>query len=302
MQPTIDRLAEWASAHVPNAFRIVLIPIAAWITIKIVNRLTRRLEKLADDGDAAVQSELEKRAQTLGRILRQAAAVFVWGTAAMLVLSELGVSIGPILAGASIAGVAVGFGAQTLVKDMISGFFILLENQFRVHDVVGIAGVSGTVESINLRTTVLRDAEGRVHVIPNGSISVVTNFTREWSVALLDVRVPYGKETDRALEVLRRVGEDLERDPEHGRKLLGKFEFPSIETLGESAVVARMTVRTLPQERWNVAREMRARAKKALDENGIEIPFPHLTLRLEESAAEALSRAGRERGAASDSK
>lgn len=301
MQATIDRLAEWAGAHVPNAFRIVLIPIVAFVTIRLVNRLTRRLEKLADDGDPSTQSELEKRAETLARILRQAAAVFVWGTAAMLVLSELGVSIGPILAGASIAGVAVGFGAQTLVKDVISGFFILLENQFRVHDVVGIAGVSGTVEAINLRTTILRDAEGRVHVIPNGSISVVTNFTREWSVAVLDVRAPYGEGTDRALEAMRRVGDGLERDPAWARKLLGKFEYPGIETFGESAVVLRMTVRTLPQERWNVARELRVRVKRAFDESGIEIPLPHLTLRLEEGAREALLEGGRERGAASDS-
>jgi small-conductance mechanosensitive channel len=284
----IDRLAEWATAHVPNAFRIVLIPLAAFVTVKILNKLTRRLEKLASDGDPTTQSEIEKRAQTLGRILRQAIAVFVWGTAAMLVLSELGVSIGPILAGASIAGVAVGFGAQTLVKDVISGFFILLENQFRVHDVISVAGVAGTVEAINLRTTVLRDAEGRVHVIPNGSISVVTNFTREWSVALLDIRVPYGEDTDRALSVLKQVGEGLEQDPVFGKKLAGKFEYPGIETFGESAVVVRMTVRTLPQERWNVAREMRVRAKKAFDESGIEIPFPHLTLRLDEGVARAL--------------
>jgi small conductance mechanosensitive channel len=141
-----------------------------------------------------------------------------------------------------------------------------------------------------------------VHVIPNGSISVVTNFTREWSVALLDVGVPYGEDTDRVLSVLKRVGAGLEQDPDFGRKLLGKFEFPGIETFGESAVVLRMTVRTLPQERWNVAREMRARVKRAFDENGIEIPFPHRTLRIEESGAGAQIRAGRASGAASDSK
>jgi moderate conductance mechanosensitive channel len=281
----IDRLSEWAAAHVPNASRIVLIPIAAFVTVRILNKLIRRLERLADDGDPAIQSELEKRAATLSRILRQSVAVFVWGTAAMLVLSELGVSIGPILAGASIAGVAVGFGAQALVKDMISGFFILLENQFRVHDVIGVAGVSGTVEAINLRTTILRDQEGRVHVIPNGAIAVVTNYTREWSCAVLDVSTAYKEDTDRVLSVLRQVGEGLEKDPVLGRKLLGKFEHPGIETLGESSVVVRMTARTLPQERWNVQREMRARVKKAFDESGIEIPFRQLTVRIEEDAA-----------------
>ncbi len=280
MQPLVDRLSEWASTHVPNAFRIVLIPVAAYVVTKLLNRLVRRLERLADDGDPTTQTELEKRAATLGRILRQGIAVFVWGTAAMLVLSELGVSIGPILAGASIAGVAVGLGAQTLVKDMIAGFFILLENQFRVHDVITVAGVSGTVEAINLRTTLLRDGEGRVHVVPNGSISVVTNFTREWSVAVLDVGVPYAEDLDRVLSALRRVGDGLERDPAFAKKLLGKFEYPGIETFGESAVIVRMTVRTQPQERWSVARELRARVKKGFDASGIEIPFPHVTIEM----------------------
>ena len=288
MQPVVDRLTEWAAAHAPNAARIVLIPVAAYITAKLLNKLVRRLEKLADDGDPTTQSELEKRAATLGRILRQAIGVFVWGTAAMLVLSELGVSIGPILAGAGIAGIAVGLGAQTLVKDVIGGFFILLENQFRVHDVIGVAGVSGKVEAINLRTTQLRDAEGRVHVIPNGAITVVTNYTREWSVAVLDVGVPYGEDMDRVLSVLRRVGDGLEQDPVFGKKLLQKFEYPGIETFGEWAVVVRMSVRTLPQERWDVAREVRARVKKAFDESGIEIPFRHVTVQLDGRAAEGL--------------
>jgi len=288
VQPVVDRLTEWAATHVPNAFRIVLIPVAAYVTIKLLNKLVRRLEKLADDGDPVTQSEIEKRAATLGRILRQAIGVFVWGTAAMLVLSELGISIGPILAGAGIAGIAVGLGAQTLVKDVIGGFFILLENQFRVHDVIGVAGVSGKVEAINLRTTLLRDAEGRVHVIPNGAISVVTNYTREWSVAVLDVGVPYGEDMDRVLSVLRRVGDGLEQDPVVGKRLLQKFEYPGIETFGESAVIVRMLVRTLPQERWDVARELRARVKKAFDESGIEIPFRHVTVQLDGKAAEGL--------------
>ncbi len=290
MQPLLDRLNEWATAHVANAFRIVLIPIAAYVTTKLLRKVVRRLEKLADDGDPTTQSELEKRAETLGRILRQVIGVFVWGTAAMLVLSELGISIGPILAGAGIAGIAVGLGAQTLVKDVIGGFFILLENQFRVHDVIAVAGVSGAVEAINLRTTVLRDAEGRVHVIPNGAISVVTNFTREWSVAVLDVGVAYAEDLDRVYSVLRRVGGDLERDPVFGKKLLQRFEYPGIETFGESAVVVRMLVRTQPQERWNVAREMRSRVKKAFDESGIAIPFPHVTIEMGKSAAAGSAR------------
>jgi small-conductance mechanosensitive channel len=297
VQPLLDRLSDWAGSHVPNAFRIVLIPLAAFVTIRLMNRLIRRLEMLADDGDPDTESEIEKRAATLGRVLRQVVVFFVWGTAAMLILTELGVSIGPILAGAGIVGVAVGFGAQALVKDMISGFFILLENQFRVHDVVSAAGVSGTVEAINLRTTVLRDVEGRVHVVPNGAITVVTNYTSEWSQALLDVGIPYRQDVDRAMAVLREVGASIEADPAYGKRILGRFEYPGIETLGDSSVVLRMSVRTQPHDRWHVRREMRARVKKAFDANGIETPFRRVTIDLDPASADAF----RGRGPSGDS-
>lgn len=284
MDALLQRLGEWVIAHLPNVIRACLVLVAAWVVIKALHKVIRRLERLADDGDDSSVSEREKRAQTLGRILRQVVAVFVWGIAAMSVLSELGVSIGPVLAGAGIAGVAVGFGAQTLVKDVISGFFVLLENQFRVNDVIETAGVSGVVESMNLRTTVLRDVQGRVHIVPNGSIAVVTNYTREWSRAVLDVGVAYKEDTDRVLAILREVGSSMEADPVFGKRLRGPFEYPGIEQFGESAVILRVTVRTAPQERWSVVREMRARVKKAFDEHGIEIPFPHRTIVLEGAA------------------
>ena len=276
------RLQDWAGAHVPNFVRIVLIPALAWLLSRLARRLIRRLERLADDGDPATQNEAERRAATLGRVLRQVSAIFVWGTAAMLVLSELGVSLGPILAGAGIMGLAVGFGAQTLVKDVISGFFILLENQFRVGDVIEVSGVSGAVESINLRTTVLRDVEGRIHVVPNGSIAVVTNMTHGWSRAVVDVGVPYEEDTDRVVEVLRGVGAEMESDPEWAPKLSGAFQVPGIERLADSAVVVRILVDTKPLDRFSVVREMRRRVKKAFDEAGISIPFPQLAVHLPE--------------------
>jgi small conductance mechanosensitive channel len=188
------------------------------------------------------------------------------------------VDLKPILAGAGVAGLAIGFGAQTLVKDLIAGFFLLLENQVRVNDVVTIGDATGLVEAMNLRTTVLRDVDGRVHIVPNGAISIVTNHTREWSRALLDVGVAYKENTDDCFAILREVGAGLERDPVYGPKLMGPFEYPGIERFAESAVVLRMMVRTRPLEQWAVLRESRRRVKQAFAEHGIELPYPHLTL------------------------
>ncbi len=272
----IDTLRAWAAAHAPSFVRVVLILVLAWIAHHMLRTLIRRIERVADDGDAATVSESEQRARTLGRVLRQATFVVVLSTTAMLVLGELGIDMKPILAGAGILGLAIGFGAQALVKDVITGFFILLENQIRVGDFVTAAGCSGQVEAVNLRTTVLRDVDGKTHIIPNSAITVVTNATRDWSRALLDVAVAYREDTDRCLAVLREVGASIEQDPLLGRKLLGPFEYPGVQALSDSAVVLRVVVKTLPQEGIAVQRELRRRVKRAFDEHGIEIPFPHL--------------------------
>jgi moderate conductance mechanosensitive channel len=268
----------WMPVLAAGALHILVILAAAFIATRIMVSLVHRLERLADDNDPDSLSEREKRAQTLGMIVRRGGTAAIWLVAGSMLLGELGVDIHPLLAGAGIAGVALGFGAQTLVRDVIAGFFILLENQIRVGDVVQAGGVGGLVEAITLRTTVLRDIEGRVHVVPNGSVDVVTNFTRGWSRALLDVGVAYKEDTDRCFRVLREVAHDMEADPEFGPRLGGSFEFPGIEDLGDSAVVLRMMVATQPQERWNVLRELRRRVKQAFDRHGIEIPFPHHTV------------------------
>lgn len=272
----IDHVRVWAETHTPNALRVVLILFLAWVVSRIVKSLVRRIERLADDGDPDHTSELEKRAQTISRILRQASAVLLWSVTAMLVLGELGVDLKPILAGAGILGLAVGFGAQTLVKDVITGFFILLENQIRVDDTITAAGCTGVVEAVNLRTTVLRDIDGKTHIIPNSAITVVTNATRDWSRALLDVGVAYKEDTDRCFAVLREVGTALEKDPAFARKIIGPFEYQGVQDLGSSAVVLRMAAKTLPHDGAAVLRELRRRVKKAFDEAGIEIPFPHV--------------------------
>lgn len=271
-------LVGWATAHVPNALRIVLILVAALVLTKVGRALIQRMERLVEDDDPYTLSDLEKRARTLGRLLRQVVTIGVWVLAVVTILGELGVAIGPLLAGAGIAGIAVGFGAQALVKDVIAGFFMLLENQYRVGDIVSVAGVTGVVEAINLRTTVLRDVAGAVHVVPNGTVGVVTNHTRGWARALLDVGVAYQEDTDRCFEVLRKVGDGLQRDRVFGPKLAEPFEYPGVEALDDSAVLLRMMVRTKPHEQWDVMRELRRRVKKAFDEAGIEIPLPQRTL------------------------
>lgn len=285
LQSLTESARLWILAHLPNAGRILVVLVGAFVVIRIAGHLIHRLESLVEDEDPSTRSESEKRARTLGRIARQAVSVLTWSVAGMLVLSELGINLGPILAGAGIAGLAVGFGAQTLVKDLIGGFFILFENQFRVGDVISTAGVAGLVESINLRTTVLRDLEARVHVIPNGSITVLTNFTREWSRPVLDIGVAYKEDTDRCMAVLKGVGDEMEKDPVFGSKLTGPFEYPGVAEFSDSAVVLRIMVPTQPMERWTVLRELNRRVKKAFDEHGIEIPFPHMTLYVGDEAS-----------------
>jgi small conductance mechanosensitive channel len=272
----VDTIRNWTAAHTPNVLRIALILVLAWLIFRVMRSIIHRIERLSDDGDPRTSSELEKRAATIGRVLRQASAVLVWSLTIMLVLGEFGVDLKPFLAGAGILGLAVGFGAQTLVKDVITGFFILLENQIRVGDTITAAGCSGVVESVNLRTTVLRDTDGTTHIIPNSSITVVTNATRDWSRALLDVGVAYKEDTDRCEMVLREVGDSMEKDPLFSKKLAGSFEYSGVVKFDESAVVLRMLVKTQAHDGPAVLRELRRRVKKAFDHAGIEMPFRHV--------------------------
>lgn len=272
----MDTLRAWAEAHAQNSIRIVLILGLAWVGRRLLRTIVTRVQRIGNDGDPDTASEREKRAQTIGSVLSQASAVLVWSIATMLVLAEFGVDLKPILAGAGILGLAVGFGAQTLVKDIITGFFILLENQIRVGDTVTAAGCKGIVESVTLRTTVLRDVDGTTHIIPNSAITVVANATRDWARALLDVGVAYKEDTDRCEMVLREVGLTLEKDPAFAKKIIGPFEYPGVEKLDEYAVVLRMAVKTQAHDGPIVLRELRRRVKKAFEKAGIEIPYPHV--------------------------
>jgi len=198
--------------------------------------------------------------------------------ASLMVLESLGINIGPLLAGAGVIGLAVGFGAQSLVKDVISGFFILLENHMNVGDVVGIAGKDGVIESINLRVTTLRDYSGNVHIIPNGQISVLTNMTKEFSRAVFEIGVAYKENVDEVMQLMKTVAGEMADDPDFSDRILGPMEMSGLDSFGDSSVNIKARIDTRPREQWNVAREYRRRLKKAFDEKGVEIPFPHVTL------------------------
>ena len=261
--------------------RIVLILIGIRVLIAVARALLRRLERLLitrGQETGEMPAETAKRAETLARLLRQAVVIVIWVMGSLMILRELGVDIGPVLAGAGIIGLAVGFGAQNLVRDVISGFFILLENQVRVGDVAIINGTGGLVERINFRCIVLRDVAGIVHVFPNGTINTLSNMTREWSAYVLDIGVAYKEDTDRVVEIMKQTGAELQQDDKFGPLMQGEVEIFGVDKFADSAVIIKGRIKTQPIKQWEVGREYLRRLKKAFDAAGIEIPFPHQSL------------------------
>ncbi|MEW5978596.1 MAG: mechanosensitive ion channel family protein [Acidobacteriota bacterium] len=258
--------------------RIVGILVGSYVVLRIIGLAVVQMQRLVEDQDESTVSEAEKRAKTLGNIIRSAGFVLVIGVAIMMVLSELGVDITPIITGAGIAGLALGFGAQNLVRDVISGFFLILEDQIRVGDVASINGTGGFVESIRLRTIVLRDLEGVVHIFPNGEIKQVSNRTKEWSRYVIDVGVAYKEDVDRVMEVLKQIGEELSQDPNYASLILNPLEILGVDDFGDSQVTIKIMIKTLPLKQWVVGRELRRRIKNTFDQKGIEIPFPHVSV------------------------
>ena len=220
-----------------------------------------------------------QRIETLARVFRNSAAVVIVIVAGTLVLGELGISVAPILATAGVAGVAIGFGAQSLIKDYFTGFFLLLEDQVREGDVVELAGKGGLVEEVTLRYVRLRDFDGHVHFVPNGEIKTVTNRTRGFAQAVIEVGVAYREDLDEALEVMRAVGQAMRAEPTWGERIADDVEIIGVERWADSAVILRCRLKVIPAiQQWNVKREFLKRLKKAYDERGIEIPYPHLTI------------------------
>jgi len=257
-----------AYQRIENRADVVL----ALVAIGVARWITRRLfEKFASkDGEA------RKRADTLAGVVGALVTVTAVVLAVIMVLEELGVAIGPALAAVGIVGVAVGFGSQYLVRDIISGFFILMDNQIRVGDVVDI-GKSGLVEKVGLRVTVLRDLSGNVHYVRNGEISIVTNMTKEFSYYLFDIGVAYREDVDEVISVIRLVDQGM-RESELKDDILEPIEILGLDKFGDSAIIIKARTKTRPIRQWAVGREFNRRLKKTFDERGIEIPFPHITL------------------------
>lgn len=286
---TLDIAARWWASLgglATTLLRIALILLLAWLVVRVLKRTIRALrDRVAGqlDGDR----EASKRAETLSRVFRYLAVMVVSLIAGMLVLGELGVSVAPILGAAGVVGLAVGFGAQSLVKDYFTGFFLLLENQIRQGDVVKLGEHSGSVEEVTLRYVQLRDYDGNVHYVPNGEITTVINMTRGFSQAVCDVAVSVHEDVDAVAAVIHEVAAGLKADPEFGARILADLELAGVERWDNASVVIRCRFRTLPIEQWGIRREFLRRLKSAFVARGIRLPYPNLTVHAEAEAANA---------------
>ena len=271
-------------AVVIQLLRVAAIWGGAWIAYQVVKRIAKRIIQAVDDGDDSTMTAAEKRGHTIAQLIKSVGRMLVIVVALLITINEF-MSIAPLLAVGGILGLAVSFGSQSLVKDVIAGFFILIENQFAVGDVIEAAGKSGTVEKMTLRVAMLRDIRGILHVIPNGQITVVSNLTRSWSRAVVEVGVGYGTDIDRAIAVFRDELARMQADTPWNLRFAGDSEVQGVEQLGEHGVVIRTLLRTVPGAQWDVAREFRRRIKNRLDKEDIEIPFPQRTVHVRHHAA-----------------
>ena len=271
----IEANAAWVELILAGS-RVVLILTLSWLAMRLSRKLISLFksyitQKTRDTGSI-------KRAETLGQVFSNTAVVIIILITGMLILGEMGISIAPILAAAGVVGVAVGFGAQSLIKDYFTGFFLLIEDQIRHGEVVEISGKKGKVEEVTLRHVRLRDFEGSVHFIPNSTITTVTNKSRDFSYAVIDLSVAYRENVDEVYEVMRKIGADMRSAPIFKDQIIDDLEIAGIDNLADSAVIIRCRFKVHPLEQWDVKREFLYRIKKAFDAAGIEIPYPHLTL------------------------
>jgi moderate conductance mechanosensitive channel len=249
-----------------------------FLLLLILNWGLRKFERAITEKDAIREKETTLRLKTISSLFRWTGSIVVFGVVLYMVLDNVGVDMAPILAGAGILGLAVGFGGQYLIRDIINGIFILVEGQYRINDVVKIGDLGGLVEEVNLRYTRLRDLEGRVIYIPNGKVETVINFTQEFAQALLNIGVAYKENVDQVMAVLAQIGADMREDKYYGRLILDNLEMLGVDEFGDSQVTIKCRMKTLPIKQWEVAREFRRRVKNKFDELDIEIPFPHRTI------------------------
>lgn len=278
---SMETITPWLLSTGASVLRIGLILVVGYIAVRFLRMGLGHLEaQLIRSGERTetVPGATKKRVTTLVGVLRTIAIVLLWTVVLIIALDQVGLDVTPILAGAGIIGLAVGFGAQNIVRDVISGFFMVLENQVRVGDVAVVNGTGGLVEVITFRTIVLRDLSGVVHVFPNGTINTLSNMTKEWSGYVLDMGVAYKEDTDHVVGVMRRVAEAMREETEWRDRILEPIEIFGVDDFADSAVVIKARLKTQPIQQWNVGREYRRRLKKAFDAEEIEIPFPHRSI------------------------
>lgn len=269
----LQNVVQWlVSSGVQILIILILMLIALRVSKLFSGRMFTAMSKRKED------EEIQKRAETLSSVVKYVLNIVILVVALMMILGEFNVEIGPIIAAAGVLGLAIGFGAQSLVKDVISGFFILLEDQIRVGDVVQIAGKGGLVEKVNLRMVILRDLAGNVHYIPNGTIDVVTNMTKEYSRYVFEIGVAYREDVDEVIQVIKEVDEELRNDGEFSEDILEPIEVLGLDQFADSAFVIKARTTTKPIKQWRIGREFNRRLKIRFDAEDIEIPFPHVTL------------------------
>lgn len=305
-----ETAAGLAEFFVARPLRILIILLVAWL----LNRLARRairvfVNRLTSDDASTTKQRIRRftprslqasevhsnlrtaaRAETIGSVLKSIASIVIYSVAVFTVLAEVGINLAPLIAGAGIVGVALGFGAQSLVKDFLSGLFMLAEDQYGVGDIINVGEAEGTVEIVNLRTTRLRDLDGTVWHVPNGEIRRVGNMSQQWARALVDLSVAYGTDIDLALRVVKEEADKLWREDVWRVDILDEPEVWGVQALGADGVTIRLVLRTQPGRQWAVSRELNRRMKARFDEEGIEIPFPQrvMWVRQEEGSSEAL--------------
>lgn len=278
-QQLLSNIQKWIIQDLPGILIVfILLIIILRMVNMLLNSLKTNLTVRAGKKSKTSSEEAEKRINTLTGIVKSITKIVLWSVFIMIFLKKINIDITPILASAGILGLAVGFGAQELVRDVISGFFILLENQIRTGDVAVINGTGGLVEKIELRTITLRDFSGVVHIIQNGKINSLANMTKEWSAIVLDIGVAYKENIERVMQLMHEVGEKMKQDEEFGASILEPIEVFGLDKFGDSALVIKARLKTKPGMQWSIGREYRKQLKAAFDENNIEIPFPHTTV------------------------
>jgi moderate conductance mechanosensitive channel len=273
-----EALARWA---LDTGLRIAIIAVSAYFVIRVGSAGARRFEREMSTGTGLDVIERTKRAQTLSRLLQKTLSIFVIGVAGLMILRELRVDITPVLTGAGIVGLAVGFGAQTLVRDVISGFFLILEDQVRVGDVAVVNGQGGLVEAVNLRTIVLRDEQGTVHVFPNGEVKTLANSSKDFSYFVISLPMSFEQDPDRVTDVMTQVGRALQDDADFKPHILGPLEVYGVDALDPGQFNIKARIKTVPMKQWIVGRELRKRLTYAFKEHGIEMPRPTMHLYVE---------------------